>query len=273
MSVLEPRIIDPAVNPDEANEAIARLTTTAQAPPLMQPPRGNYTTLPGGLLDADGMVHTEARVREVNGSDEEAMAKELRANMNVARLVDLMLRRTVEAIGPYDPVPPGMLDNLLVGDRSALMLAVRIATFGTDWEVTDFPCRLCNATFGTIVELDSIPIKKLDAPATQEIEVPLRNGRTATVALMTGAVQLELAAQERTIPEENTITIDRCLRKLDGQDVVPPVAQKMSMADRHKIINAMNAAQPGPQMEEVGVECTACGREATYSLSLMDLFR
>jgi hypothetical protein len=51
------------------------------------------------------------------------------------------------------------------------------------------------------------------------------------------------------------------------------VAQKMSMADRRKIVQAMSDAQPGPRMEEVMVTCTECGQEAAYQLSLVDLFR
>jgi hypothetical protein len=140
--------------------------------------------------------------------------------------------------------------------------------------VPDFPCRLCGETFGTIVELDSIPIKKLDNPMVQEIEVELRNDHTATLALLTGDVQLEMVGDgNRTGPEEATIAIDHCLRKLDGMPVAGPVAQKMSMADRRSVLNALAEAQPGPRMEEVVVTCTECGREANYTLSLVDLFR
>lgn len=273
MTVFEPGVIDPTLNPDAANEAVQKLTKPEAAPlPLMQAPPGNIASLPGGYLDTDGQLHTEVRIREINGADEEAMAKELRSSLNVARLMDLILRRTVEAIGPYDPVPPGLLGNLLVGDRSALIMAIRMLTFGTDWEVPEFPCQFCGQTFGVVIELDTLITKKLDNPRVQEIEVSLRNGHRATLGLLTGAIQLELVAQERTLPEEATMIIDRCIRRLDGRDVAPPIAQRMGMADRHKIIKALDDAQPGPQLEEV-VTCYSCGKEGKYVLSLIDLFR
>jgi len=189
-------------------------------------------------------------------------------------VVDLLLKRCVLSIGLIEPVPPGLLSKMLTGDRAALVLAVRILTFGTDWEVPDFPCKLCGQSFGTIVELDSIPIRKLENPMIQEVEVELRNGHIANVALLDGATQLEMVGDgNRTGPEEVTIAIDRCIRRLDGAPVAGHVSQKMSMADRRKIVQAMSDAQPGPQMEEVGVTCTECGREANYTVSLVDLFR
>jgi hypothetical protein len=264
--------IDPTVTPDAANEVVRQLTTPEV--PLMQDPPTNVVTLPGGYLDPDGGVYQDARIREITGADEEALARELRSpQISIPRVVDIILRRTVEALGPIQPVPPGVLGNLLTGDRAYLMLAVRILTFGNDWEVPDFPCRFCGELFGTIVELDSIPLKHLDNPMVQEIDVPLRHDHLATVGLMTGAVQLDMMAGDPTIAEQHTIAIDRCIKKIDGRPVVPPLAQKMGMADRHKIVDAMAATQPGPLMEEVGVQCSKCGRDGNYTVSLVDLFR
>lgn len=272
MTVFAPEPIDPLVEPEVASERVKALM--APAIPLMKEPPGNVVELPGGYIDAEGSLHTEARIREINGSDEEAMARELRnPTINVPKVVDLLLRRTVQAVGTIEPATP-VLGKMLTGDRAALMLAVRILTFGSDWEVPDFPCRLCGELFGTIVELDSIPIDKLDNSAVQEIDVELRHDHTATLSLMTGDLQLEMVGDgNRTGPEEATIAIDRCLRKLDGLPVAGPVAQKMSMADRRTVVKALADAQPGPRMEEVVVTCTECGREANYTVSLVDLFR
>ena len=271
MSVFEPKVLE--AGSEEAAAEVRRAVEPTV--PVMPPLPADTTTLPGGFIDSDGVLHTECRIREINGADEEAMARELRnPNTNVPKVVDLLLKRCVLSIGLIEPVPPGLLSKMLTGDRAALVLAVRILTFGTDWEVPDFPCKLCGQSFGTIVELDSIPIRKLENPMIQEVEVELRNGHIANVALLDGATQLEMVGDgNRTGPEEATIAIDRCIRRLDGAPVAGHVSQKMSMADRRKIVQAMSDAQPGPQMEEVGVTCTECGREANYTVSLVDLFR
>jgi hypothetical protein len=273
-AAFEPRIVDPTVNPDAANEIVKRLTGPGSDIPLMKDPPTNVVILPGGYIDADGALHREVRVREINGADEEVLARELRVpTLNIPRVVDIILKRCVEAVGTIDPVTPMVLTSMLTGDRSFLMLSIRILTFGNDWEVPDFPCRFCGETFGTIVELNSIPLKELDNHRVQDIEVPLRHDHTATVALMNGAVQLEMTAEDRTAAEQQTIAIDRCLRAIDGQPPAGPVALRMGMADRRKIIEALADGQPGPRMEEVGVQCTKCGREGDYTLSLIDLFR
>lgn len=266
-------IIDPAVNPEQANQTIRELTRPSV--PLMPSLPADTVTLPGGFLDDDGVLHTEARIREINGSDEEAMARELRNPViNIPKVVDLILKRCVLSVGTHGSTPQLLL-QMLTGDRSALMLAIRILTFGSDWEVPDFPCRLCGRTFGVVVELDKdISIQQMENPRVQDIEVSLRNGHLALVHMLTGAVQLEMVGDgNRTGPEEATIAIDRSIRSLDGNPVMGHIAQKMSMADRRKIIQAMTDAQPGPRMEEVMVTCTECGQEAAYQLNLVDLFR
>jgi len=266
-------VIEASQEPDLATDLAAKLTKPPI--PLMGPLPADSVTLPGGYIDADGVLHTEARIREINGADEEAMARELRnPTVNIPKVVDLLLKRCVLSVGLLDPLPPGLLADMLSGDRAYLFLKIRILTFGSDWEVPDFPCRFCGQNFGTVVELDSIPVKNLENPMVQDVEVPLRNGHLALVHLLTGAVQLEMVGDgNRTGPEEVTTAINRSLRSIDGQPVVGPMAQKMSMADRRSISKAMAENQPGPVMEEVGVTCTECGQEGDYTVSLVDLFR
>jgi hypothetical protein len=274
MSVFQPAI-DPVLDPDAANRMVEELTGPQSSMPSMPDLPSNIVELPGGYIDHQGVLHKDARIREINGSDEEAMARELRnPNVSVPKVVDLLLKRCVEEVGTHK-ADAQLLSEMLTGDRAALMLAIRILTFGNDWEVPDFPCRLCGQTFGCIVELDSsISTQKMDNPMVQEVEVELRNDHIANVALLNGAIQLEMVGDgNRTGPEEITIAIDRCIKRYDGMPVAGPMAQKMSMADRRKIATAMAEAQPGPRMEEVMVTCTECGREAGYTVSLVDLFR
>jgi hypothetical protein len=266
-------VIEALRQPELATSLANKLTKPSI--PLMGALPADTVTLPGGYLDQDGLLHTDARIREINGSDEEAMARELRnPTVNVPKVVDLLLRRCVLSVGTMDPVPPAILADLLSGDRAYLMLKIRMLTFGADWEVPDFPCRFCGQTFGTIIDLDSIKVKKLENPMVQDVEVSLRNGHLAMVHLLSGAVQLEMVGDgNRTGPEEITIAINRSLRSIDGQPVTTPMAQKMSMADRRSVTKAMADGQPGPVMEEVEVACLECGREGDYTVSLVDLFR
>lgn len=275
MSFTEAQIIDPRTDPGLANAIAADLTGPKREVVRMTVQPSNVVELPGGYIDENDMVHTEARIREITGADEEALAREFRSpNFTIAKMVDTILKRTVVSVG-NEEASPGLLGRLLVGDRSALLLAVRILTFGSDWEVEEFPCRLCGQTFGVVIELDKdIKTRTLENRQSHEITVELRNGREAVVSLLTGENQLEMFGDgNRTVPEEQTIAIDRCIRRIDGQPVLPPLARQMGMADRHKIIDAMIAGQPGPLMEEVSVQCSNCQGEANYAVSLVDLFR
>jgi len=272
-NVFEGSLMDPTENPEQANQIVRELTSPDV--PLMPSLPSDKMFLPGGYVDQDGELHQEAHIREINGADEEAMARELRnPNVSVAKVVDLLLKRCVLEVGPHRATPQ-ILGEMLAGDRASMMLAIRVLTFGSDWEVEEFPCRLCGKNFGTVVELDSIGEKRMDNPRVQEIDVRLRNNHTATVALLDGASQMAMIGDgNRTGPEEISIAIDRCLKRYDGKPVpLNGIAQTLSMADRRAISTAMSEAQPGPKMEEVMVTCTECGQEASYSISLLDLFR
>jgi hypothetical protein len=273
MSDPDIEVIEAVRQPELATDLAAKLTKPPI--PLMGSLPADTVVLPGGYLDSDGVLHTEARIREINGSDEEAMARELRSpTVNIPKVVDLLLKRCVLSVGLFDPVRADVLLDMLSGDRAYLMLKIRTLTFGNDWEVPDFPCRFCGQTFGTIIDLDSVPVHKLENPMVQDVEVPLRNGHLALVHLLSGAVQLEMVGDgTRTGPEEVTIAINRSLRSIDGQPVPGPMAQKISMADRRSITKAMADGQPGPVMEKVEVRCLECGQEGEYTVSLVDLFR
>jgi hypothetical protein len=270
------QVVDPSREPERANELVDQLVEAkSQPPPLMAGPPTNVVTMPGGYLDENGQLHKEAHIREVTGKDEEQLARELRnPNVTVAGIVDMILRRTITSIGTLEATPQ-LLGELLIGDRSALLLAVRILTFGSDWEVPDWPCRLCGQTFGVVIELEKdIEVQSLPNPSIQEFDVKLRHGHVATVGLITGAIQMAMAGDgDRTGPEEQTIAINRCLRRYDGQPVRFPMGADMGMADRRTLIKAMEDAQPGPQLEGVMVQCEKCGGGAGYAVSLIDLFR
>lgn len=267
--------VDPFVDPERANAAVDAVL--APPTPLMAYPRPRDIELTSGWINPqDGQVYRNARVRELNGADEEFIAREtLRQGLSGPVFADVVLRRAVEAIGPVEDVTPLILDSLLVGDRIQLVLEIRRQTFGDNWRIDGLICRLCMQPFNIIIELDKdIRYRPMKDPHQRTVEVELRGGRTALLRLVTGVMhKLALSDTKKSVPEQNTILIDQCLMSIDGIMVTEPMAQQMGMQDRKTLMDAINSSQPGPIMEEVSIPCENCGQEAMYTIGLADLFR
>lgn len=84
--------------------------------------------LPGGYVDAKGIIHQEAEILPLSGLDEELLANH--QNGESASLVTLVLSRCVKRIGKISPISGQLIRNLLVADRQYLLLKLREATFG-----------------------------------------------------------------------------------------------------------------------------------------------
>ena len=240
-------------------------------PPAELPP-DTSVELPAGFLDMlTGDLLTSAEVRELNGADEEALAKV--GSTNIAKLVDVILERGVVEIGGRPAKP--LLDMLLSGDRDALFIGVRCATYGQDLELTA-KCPTCDKTQEVVVDLnDDVPVRRLNDPKVRYFEVETRKGK-AVISLPTGRTQRELLqAENKTAAELNTMVLVSCVQELNGQPVhgAAAVREGMGARDRETLLEAIGSRVPGPRLGEVSKPCQSCGESIALPLTLADLFR
>lgn len=266
------QVTDPSLNPEEAAQAVDALL--APEPTVATPPPDTTVNLCGGYLDATGVLHRTAVVRELNGEDEEALSKG-KAGQSWQNTQNAILERAVLSVGSIPEPPPQMLMDLLVGDRLDLLLAIRKVTYGDDVEM-HLVCPKCSREFDVVVELDKdIKRRQMEDPLKRAFEVKLRRDRVAEVRLWTGADQDFAWDPDITMAEHNTKLLQRCLMKLDGQPVVfhEQVAKKMGIKDRQTIIDFLIEHQPGPLLGEVSVPCSFCGESSDLTLNMAELFR
>ena len=271
------RVVTPedVLPPDEA--AALKLVASASVEELVfAPPDSSHVKLPTGLL-WEGELLRDVEVRELTGRDEELLARENKASagFNALRFVDRILANTVVSVGGR-AVEGSMLQNMLVGDRVYLSLAVRRLTYGAEWEVPDFLCRLCGKSNALAFDLNcpgtDIRLRELPDPTNQVVTVHIKRG-PAAVRLVNGADELAAVGDgSATWPEQASVFINRCLRTINGQLPPPGIAARLSASDRKKIIAALGDNAPGPLLGEVSVLCSECGGEAKYSLSVADFF-
>jgi hypothetical protein len=269
------QITDAATINEYAQKAMSGepIDLASDRPSIEAPPEG-VVKLPGGVLvygEADAITHAE--VRELNGFDEEKLGR-VPANQPGKLLTTILELGTVK-IGD-EKATPALLESLLIGDRDALLLGIRIATYGNDLDLT-LTCPYCQADMkANLVLSEDIPVRALESQDDRFFEVELKKGRKARVSMPTGKEQKAMtSANNKSTSELNTMLLAACVQSINGFPVAgsPTTINNLGLADREKLISAIADRRIGPQFGEVKLPCAGCEENIDIALSLADLFR
>lgn len=77
-------------------------------------------TLPRGLVDADGRVHTEGAMRLATAFDEIEPLKDPRVRANPGYLVIILLARVITRLGTAEHISTRVIENLYAADLAFL---------------------------------------------------------------------------------------------------------------------------------------------------------
>ena len=250
--------------------AITEATKEAPVEIKTVAPSNNEVSLPGGYITQEGTLVKYAEVRELNGADEEAIAKAGSLN----RTLTTILQRGLVSLGDT-PVTKEVYDELLSGDRDAILLGIRKVTFGPTVDYS-LNCSSCGKNSIVTIDLDKdIPVKELLNPIQdRKWNIELRSG-TALVTLPNGRVQTALMDNsDKTTAELNTLLLEHCVLGVNGKGSLgAPTVLKLGMADRETIISEVLSKTPGPSLGDVMKACEACGEDNNTPISLVALFR
>lgn len=261
--------LDPQANTKIA-EVLAEATPNEAAPNIPSLPDTLFD-LPAGYMDfGTGRVVKDVEVRELTGRDEERIAKAKNTG-DVGRWVRAILEAGTVSIGGQEATP-AMLDELLVGDRDYLLMAIRIATYGAEIELGEWKCPSCKEEFEAVFNLRDIPVKPLRGD--RFFEVPLRKGGVAGVHLSVGSDQMAfLGLEEATDAERNSVLLRRIVDTINGEPVagLGSLVDNMGVVDRRNILSEVEKRMPGPRYDEAKI-LHGCGAELLVPLGLVSLF-
>ena len=258
------------LNNDLINEVLAATTPEEPQSISITPPSDNSVDLPAGYITPDGEVSRVAEVRELNGRDEEALGR----SGGGAKAYGTLLKRATVSIGGV-PVTDAMLDSLLLGDRDAIMLGIYKATFGSDVELPGM-CSGCGEVKMVAIDLNtSIETKILVDPIEDRVFKVQGRKKEFLVSLPTGAVQRAMqASEDMSAGERNTILLQNTVLEIDGSPVLGKAQiQDLGIMDRNAIAAEISNRLPGPQFDDIILECTDCEGEVVVPFSLGALFR
>lgn len=254
-----------------ANEVIAN-----DPAPQVSVPGKTSTTLLRGIQDPDSKEwFTNAIVREMTGADEEEMSSfDTRNNVSYSEYMSHLLKRAVVSIGNTNvKEQPLAIDDLIIGDRDILFMAVIRATYGRyrEFEVN---CRECSKSNNVTVDLDTdFPVEDTEHDLHKDMKVTLKNGSVIYLRYPRGSDSQYVAKKAKTTAEQNTIMLARCvvLDEVKQPFELEAWARELSLADRNKIVKTLLSAQPGPRMEEVKTQCAHCNANIVLALDWVAL--
>ena len=226
-------------------------------------------TLPGGWWSGDAL-HRSAFVRPLTGRDQETLLAA--ADSTLPERASMLIARCVTRPGPSGHLTEDDADRLTVGDREALMLALRRATFGERLQ-----CVLDCAECGEPMDLDLTVGALLVEPAaslapTYDESIAAPDGCwRLRYRLPTGADQIAIARACASAPERATaVLLGRCVLAAEAPDgaAVHPAALPEPVADA--LGSRMAALDP---QAEIALECAcpACGARMSAVLDAADL--
>jgi hypothetical protein len=267
------KTISAAANPALANNLVQQ--ALAEKPVQKEevniiPPSDTAVTLPGGYITDAGEVVTYAEVRELNGTDEEAISKAT----SIGKAVLTILNRGTVKIGDKKATE-SLLDELLSGDRDMLLLSIFKVTFGKTANLNAV-CPGCNDLKTVQVDIDEdIKIKVLADPVNDRVFTVKGKKNIFTVQLPTGRAQKDMILNsDKTAAELNTLMLENSVLRIDETPVLSKLqVQNLSIVDRRAITEAINKRLVGPQFEDVKVTCPDCESEVTVPVNFGTLFQ
>lgn len=273
---------NPMENPDKANAEIAAVLASVEsaAMPEISLPPDDTVILPGGLIRDKELIKT-VQVKELTGEDEESLARASQS-LNPFTFLDRLLKCGVVRIGNESTSEKDkLLGQLLIGDREALILGIRKATYGEKIEVDEWVCSNCGNTASLSMDVEDIPVTTMPDPANDvTFKVPLKKGGHALVRLATGTDQLAtFEKQDLTQAQRETILLSRCIISITDSTGserfmagFPSMALHMSVPNRHSVLKELRVRQPGPKYDEVDYTCPSCNKDVKVAVTIGNLF-
>jgi hypothetical protein len=248
-----------------SSEASALDAAMSDPVPQIKAPSDPLVELYVGVSDTSGDWQRTAVVRELTGDDEEALAAfEAKGGVGYADYMSFLLRRAVESIGNINvKQEPGVIDNLIIGDRDKLFMAIVETTYGTMREY-QVDCTTCGQSNDVFVDISTFPEKPLKEGVGPKVSTTLKDGTVVEFRLPNGHDSLESVKVAKTTAEQNTFLLARCVTNVTGNTHI--WAKELGMADRAKLIKTLLDAQPGPEIGEVEARCAECNE--TFAIML-----
>lgn len=234
-------------------------------------------------LPSRGLVYSEGPLHMAETIDIKAMT---------AREEDILMNRSLVRKGTVitELIKSCVMDKnidvnaMISGDRNALMVAVRITGYGSDYS-PKVTCPACEVQQDWTLDLQSLPIRELDleklkqvGPGQNAFEVDLPMSKKRVVfKFLTGKEEERIlqdieAKKKKGILQDNLVTtkLMNCIVSIDGvsdRNFINKFCQYMPARDSLVLRKTMDQGEPGIDMSSEFL-CTSCGHQEVIPVPL-----
>jgi hypothetical protein len=171
--------------------------------------------------------------------------------------------------------------DLLIGDRNALMVAIRITGYGAEYSA-EVECNECNAKAPREFNLGELPIKRLQIAPVQEGQnlfeflLPYSK-KTVRFKFLTGRDEEEISVtaekqKKLGLSSENSVTTNLLyslvsVDSIEDRGKIAGFVRMMPARDSLALRNYVRDNEPGISMRQ-DVTCPSCGHSEEVSMPL-----
>lgn len=172
-------------------------------------------------------------------------------------------------------------DEMLTGDRNALLIAIRVTGYGADYKVK-IDCPECDDQFENEFSLAGLEIRGLGAEPIQAnmnlfvFTLPVTK-KQVQFKLLTGQDESELLEIEKRRKKlgnqvENSVTgrLFKCILSVDGEtdgSKLARIVQNMPAGDSRALRSYIDKIEPSVEMKQ-WAKCPGCGEQSEVNIPL-----
>jgi len=254
-------------------------TDTPQSSVLSFTAPTEFVALPseGKFYPQDHPLHNEetVEIRYMTAKDEDILTSKalLKKGVAIDRLLqNIIIDKRVK------------LDDLLVGDKNAILVAARVSGYGTEY-LTNVTCPNCGEVSEYKFDLSEINISSVNEETLSDANVTLTDGGTFVYTLPKSGFEVEMrllcGKDERTMlnimkaskkserPDEIlTGQLKQILVSVDGisdRPVINQFVDVMPAMDARSIRNVYSLTMPNVDLTQL-FECSECDQETTMEV-------
>ena len=243
----------------------------------------NEFDLLAGYEDEHGTVHKDFAIREINGSDEEAISKS-EIKSNGAKVIRTLLERCCERIGTINKsdVKPNawreIIQSLTVADQDIMLLRLRQISLGDELE-TEYKCpdSNCKSDIKVLVDIEELEILPFQGDRVISFELPKggldKDGNRVKKGKLRFPTGLDREVLDSVVRKNsglaNTMMLTRLITELEGTKVHDDFVRNLSVKDRQYLMNLLKEHSYGINLE-VEVTCPSCMETFTASLNTVN---
>ena len=176
------------------------------------------------------------------------------------------------------------VDSMLSGDRNAIMVAIRITGYGSDY-TTKVTCPGCDQTLDFTFDLSALPIRELDTTKVKQIKfgenlfeftLPMSK-KVVEFRFLTGKDEALILAtiegkKKRGLQNDEVVTtrLTSCVVSINGEtdrNQITRFVSNMRAGDSLGLRNHIDSNEPSVDMSQE-FTCNNCGHQEVLSIPL-----